>query len=171
MKKTAQIVFTIIIYQMLMLLIMILVWQSGIYPSGSNVMYHLYRGDYVYHSVLKGDWWPLFDPMWYNGVELMRYWSPAAAYMLAFCEWLMSGKLFLGWKKQCSKGVLLGMESAPTPFRGLQAIRSGRRWTNYGKRLLWPAVQGIILALFNFRATSWNRRRQCCQRGLRSGRC
>ncbi len=97
MKKTAQIVFTIIIYQMLMLLIMILVWQSGIYPSGSNVMYHLYRGDYVYHSVLKGDWWPLFDPMWYNGVELMRYWSPAAAYMLAFCEWLMSGNLFLGY--------------------------------------------------------------------------
>ena len=90
----------------------------------------------------------------------------------ARAEYVRRLRQAVSWlEKAVSKGVLLGMESAPTPFRGLQAIRSGRRWTNYGKRLLWPAVQGIILALFNFRATSWNRRRQCCQRGLRSGRC
>ncbi|MCH4192171.1 MAG: 6-pyruvoyl-tetrahydropterin synthase-related protein [Butyrivibrio sp.] len=97
MKKTAQMIITIILYLILMILIMSLVWRNGIYPSGSDVMYHVYRGDYVYHSVLKGNWWPLYNPMWYNGVELMRYWPPVTAYILALCEWLMSGKIFLGY--------------------------------------------------------------------------
>ena len=51
MKRAARIIATIIIYEILALLIMIFVSQNGLYPSGSDVMYHVYRGDYVYHSL------------------------------------------------------------------------------------------------------------------------
>lgn len=42
---------------------------NGTYPSGSDTMYHVYRGSFVYRSVLEGCWWPSYDPMWYNGVR------------------------------------------------------------------------------------------------------
>ena len=45
-----------------------LVKTSGIYPSGSDTMYHVYRGDYVYNAIKSGNWYPLYDPAWYNGV-------------------------------------------------------------------------------------------------------
>ena len=97
MKRAARIIATIIIYEILALLIMIFVSQNGLYPSGSDVMYHVYRGDYVYHSLLNGNLWPLYNPMWYNGVELMRYWPPAAAYLMAGCQAMATGNAFYGY--------------------------------------------------------------------------
>ena len=97
MKRAAGVIMTIILYEFLALLIMIFVSQNGLYPSGSDVMYHVYRGDYVYHSLLNGNLWPLYNPMWYNGVELMRYWPPAAAYLMAGCQTLAAGNAFYGY--------------------------------------------------------------------------
>lgn len=71
-----------------------LVKTSGIYPSGSDTMYHVYRGDYVYNAIKSGNWYPLYDPAWYNGVEILRYWSPLPAYVMAFCQYLASGSQF-----------------------------------------------------------------------------
>ena len=48
-------------------------------------MYHVYRGDWLLNSLENGDAWPLYNPVWYNGVELMRYWPPVAAYLMSFC--------------------------------------------------------------------------------------
>ena len=52
-----------------------LVSKNGVYPSGSDTMYHIYRGDYVYNSIKAGNWYPLYDYMWYNGVELTGHHS------------------------------------------------------------------------------------------------
>ena len=60
-----------------------LVKTSGIYPSGSDTMYHIFRGDYVYNSIKEGSWYPIYNSMWYNGVEIMRYWAPLTAYYLS----------------------------------------------------------------------------------------
>ncbi len=68
--------------------------SSGIYPSGSDTMYHVYRGDYVYNSIKSGNLFPLYDPMWYNGVELLRYWSPLPAYVMALCQFIAGGSQF-----------------------------------------------------------------------------
>ena len=65
-----------------------IVSRCGILYKGSDSMYHIYRGDWILKSVESGDLWPLYDPVWYNGVELMRYWPPVAAYLMAFCQFV-----------------------------------------------------------------------------------
>ena len=49
-----------------------LVSKNGVYPSGSDTMYHIYRGDYVYNSIKSGNRYQLYDNMWYKLLELMR---------------------------------------------------------------------------------------------------
>ena len=71
-----------------------LVKTSGIYPSGSDTMYHVYRGDFVYNAIKSGNWYPLYDASWYNGVELLRYWSPLPAYVMALCQFIAGGSQF-----------------------------------------------------------------------------
>lgn len=71
--------------------------HSGVYPSGSDTMCHLYKGSVLYHAILKGDWYPLYDTMWYNGVQNMRYWAPLPVYVLAACQAIVGGNLFDGY--------------------------------------------------------------------------
>lgn len=73
------------VYLLTAWLVIWLINANGVYPSGSDTMYHVYRGDYVYNSIKSGNLFPLYDPMWYNGVKLLRYWSPLPAYVMALC--------------------------------------------------------------------------------------
>ena len=100
MKKARTISLYIIyaaIITVIAVIIMRLTANSGVYPSGSDTMYHVYRGQYVYESVSKGTWYPLLNPFWYNGVELMRYWPPLTAYIMAFFDMLAKGDIFTGY--------------------------------------------------------------------------
>lgn len=68
-----------------------LVGNSGVYPGGIDTLCHLYKGDVLYQAICNGDFWPIFDPLWYNGVEMMRYWAPLPVYVLALCEFFGGG--------------------------------------------------------------------------------
>lgn len=68
----------------------------GNYPAGSDTYCHLYRADVILHQLENGNWFPLYDPYWYNGVEIMRYWGPIPLYVLAFTEWV-GGSVFSGY--------------------------------------------------------------------------
>lgn len=71
----------------------VIVWfvkQNVLLTRGSDSMYHVYRGDWIFNEVSSGNYWPLYNPVWYNGVELLRYWPPFAAYLMAFCKWIAS---------------------------------------------------------------------------------
>lgn len=80
-----------ILYALLAYGMVILVHNSGVYPSGKNTLAHLYKGDVLYHAICRGDYWPAFDFYWYNGVEMLRYWAPLPAYLLAACQWIGGG--------------------------------------------------------------------------------
>ena len=54
-------------YLAISVFVVLWVCWNGVYPSGSDTMYHVYRGDFVYRSILEGNWWPSYNPMWYNG--------------------------------------------------------------------------------------------------------
>ena len=71
-------------------LIVILVKQNVLLFKGADSMYHIYRGGWVLDGIRSGDLWQLYNPIWYNGVELMRYWPPAAAYLMALCRQIAS---------------------------------------------------------------------------------
>lgn len=75
---------------------------SGRYPQGSDTFCHLYRADLILENIKLGNWYPLYDGSWYNGVEIMRYWGPLPLYLIAGLEWLIGSNvldaylLFLG---------------------------------------------------------------------------
>ncbi len=107
-----------------------LVYRSGHYPQGKAALYHIYRADQLLSSIRTGDYFPLYDANWYNGVEPLRYFSPLTAYMLVLCGvlagqnvlqgyfWYLAILFFLGaavWlyvgirKKRLLMGAFLGL--------------------------------------------------------------
>ncbi len=86
----------------LAMVVMYVVKDSGRYPQGSDTFCHLYRADLLLKNIQSGNWFPLYDSTWYNGVEIMRYWGPLPLYILAGLEWIIGTSvldayvLFLG---------------------------------------------------------------------------
>lgn len=70
---------------------------------GNDTLCHLYRSDYVLSQILQGNFFPLYDPAWYNGVEVMRYWGPLPIYILALIQ------LFFGTTSLSAYMILLPM--------------------------------------------------------------
>lgn len=64
---------------------------GGYYPTGSDTFCHIYRADFIYRSIASHNFYPLYDPNWYNGVEIMRYWGPLPLYVLAFLQFIAGG--------------------------------------------------------------------------------
>ena len=86
-----------ILYALLAYGVAKLVGNNGQYPCGIDTLCHLYKGDVLYQAICDGDWWPIFDPLWYNGVEMMRYWAPLPVYVLAFCQFFGGGDPMSGF--------------------------------------------------------------------------
>ena len=87
-KKTITAFISLFINLFVACVIVWVVSRGEVLFNGSDTMYHIYRGDWILKSVEAGDIWPLYNPIWYNGVELMRYWPPVAAYVMAFCQFI-----------------------------------------------------------------------------------
>ena len=96
MKKKAGITITILVYAFFAVMIAFLIYVGGNYPTGADTMCHIYKGDVLYHSIRQGNWYPLYDSFWYNGVQMMRYWAPLPVYFLAFCQALAGGNDITG---------------------------------------------------------------------------
>lgn len=97
MKKLIKFMGMAIVFEILAMAIVSFVYNSGVYPSGADTMCHIYKGDLLYHSILKGNIYPLYDELWYNGVEMLRYWAPLPVYFLAMCQALAGGNPFDGY--------------------------------------------------------------------------
>ena len=123
--------------------VMWLVKTSGIYPSGSDTMYHVYRGDYVYNAIKSGNWYPLYDPAWYNGVEILRYWSPLPAYVMAFCQYLAGGSQFGAYLFYIWGVCFLGAYVWPFIGRGFN-----RPYLGAFIGLLWFFMPNNLCAIF-----------------------
>ncbi len=73
----------------LAMLMMYIIKDSGKYSQGYDLYCHLYRADLLLENIKLGNWFPLYDSSWYNGVEIMRYWGPLPLYILAGLEWII----------------------------------------------------------------------------------
>lgn len=62
-------------------------------PSGGDVWGHLYKSEVMYQSIQEGNWYPLFDAKWYNGIQLFRYWAPLSYYVMSALLWFTDGNL------------------------------------------------------------------------------
>ena len=86
-----------IIYLAVSVLVVFLVKNNGAYPTGSDTMYHIFRGDYVYNSIKEGSCYHIYNSMWSKGVEIMRYWAPLTAYYMALCQMIAGGGQLAGY--------------------------------------------------------------------------
>lgn len=96
-KTIAINLISIVVFVAIACAVMYYVSVSGIYPQGYDTMYHIYRGDQLYNSILNGDYYPLINFGWYNGVELMRYWAPLCAYTMAGTQAVCGGDMMNGY--------------------------------------------------------------------------
>ncbi|WP_300637576.1 6-pyruvoyl-tetrahydropterin synthase-related protein [uncultured Oscillibacter sp.] len=121
-------------YLIIAVAVVCLISWNGAYPEGTDTMYHVYRGEMVYQSIQEGVWWPQLNPMWYNGVQLMRFWAPLCAYFMAFCQFLAGGNSL--------NGYLL--------FVGLICFLGALPWLYIGFREKRPCMGAILGALWFF---------------------
>ena len=112
-----------------------LLWElivlNGLYPSGQDAYYHLFRGDMLYKSIVRDDYYPLYNSYWYNGIQPLRYIAPLSAVLLALCEMYSGGQVYIAYIYYCILLFVLG-----------QII-----WTTIGfkkKRPITGAIFGII---------------------------
>lgn len=64
------------------------------YPWGSDTWGHLFKAEYLYKEILKGNYYPQFTEYWYNGHEPFRYWAPLPYYILALMRAVL-GDVFI----------------------------------------------------------------------------
>lgn len=132
-----------ILYGLLAIGIAMLVCWSGQYPYGSETMTHLHRGELVLEAVKEWNFVPMYDTMWYNGVEVFKFCPPLPTYFLAFCQWVAGGDI--------TDGYLV--------FVGLVYFLCGLSWLFVGKKkgrvllgsfigFLWFLLPNNLFVLF-----------------------
>lgn len=120
------------------------VYQTGNYPDGADTMFYVYRGDFLYRQILEqGNWYPLWDPEWYNGVQTFRYWSPMPAYLLAATQAIMGGNEFTGYL--LFLGCLYFACAVAWLYLG---FRFRRPWMGFFIGLIWFFVPNNVFMLF-----------------------
>ncbi|MCL6610870.1 MAG: 6-carboxytetrahydropterin synthase [Peptococcaceae bacterium] len=94
------------------------------YPWGSDAWGHLFKAEYLYNEILKGNYYPQFTEYWYNGSQPFRYWPPLPYYVLALLR-AFTGDIFI----------------AGNYFVVLCAFFGGLSWLFLAGRMgLWPAT-------------------------------
>lgn len=71
--------------------------NTGAYPSGADIYGHLFKSDLVYHSIQSGDFYPLYNDLWYNGIQPYRYWAPLPYYLLAMLQFVAGGDVLASY--------------------------------------------------------------------------
>lgn len=130
-------------YLIIAVIVVCLVSWSGKYPFGSDVMYHIYRGSWLYDSILNGNWWPLVNFMWYNGVELLRYWAPLPAFFMTFSIAVSGGSPLDGYL--IFVGLICFFGALPWLYIG---FRRGRPWLGAFLGALWFFMPNNLFAMF-----------------------
>lgn len=79
----------------------------GTFPWGADTLGHVLKAHYLADSLAHGVWYPDLFPGWYMGLQMLRYYPPAAYYlMVAYAQvtpnmviaanWLIVSALFVG---------------------------------------------------------------------------
>lgn len=89
-KKFDKLVFlrNLMILSIASLFVLVLINRTGHYPWGSDTYGHLFKGNILYDSFKKGNFFLNYNESWYNGVQPYRYWAPLPYYILAIINLL-----------------------------------------------------------------------------------
>lgn len=115
------------------LLMMLYVRASGVYPLGLDIHGHLFKADFLYNEISKGNFYPLYTHFWYNGTQLFRYWAPFPYFFLAIFQFLCKGDIFASYL--C--------------FIWMSFSVGGIGWLLFGRKLERPGL-GLFFAMIWF---------------------
>ncbi|MBQ7780629.1 MAG: hypothetical protein IJ405_01210 [Lachnospiraceae bacterium] len=84
---------------------------NSIYPDSvdTDTFGHLFKSNYLYHSLKEGTLYPIYTEYWYNGMELFRYWPPLAYYVLSLLQFLTGGDVLTAFYLFAGVVYLLNM--------------------------------------------------------------
>lgn len=143
MKKKLWILAMVLLYAVIAAGIAWMIHMGGRYPAGTDTMCHVYKGDLLYHSIREGNWYPLYDGFWYNGVQVLRYCSPLSVYVLAFCQVLAGGDIIIGYLFFVALSFFCG--ALVWLYIG---VKKERPWLGAFFGILWFFMPNNLYALF-----------------------
>ena len=109
---------------------MIFVKYSQMYPLGFDIHGHLFKSDLMYNEIKNGNYFPLYTPYWYNGLQPFRYWPPLPYYFMAFLQFIFDGNVM---------NAYLGFIWASFTIGGIG-------WLLFGRKINRP-VLGLLFAV------------------------
>lgn len=138
------IVLFLVLYAVAAFAVAYVVYLGGELPQGRNAMYHVYRGDFLYAQIKAGNFYPLYDRLWYNGVEPLRYFPILPAYLFAGLIALVGGSVFDAY--YFFLAFLVVLSALPWLFIGL---RRNRVWLGGFLGLIWFFIPANLTSLFS----------------------
>lgn len=108
--------------------------EGQYYGSGNDIWGHIYKTQILVEGIQEGNFYPLYTPDWYNGIQLYRYWPPLSYYVLGLLYFLAQGD----------------MEFAYYLFFGLSVFFSGIPWIIIGAKEKRTALGTSIALLWFF---------------------
>ncbi len=141
--NSVVIVFMLIFGIVMGYLLYVFISANGIYPSGSETMYHVFRGDLFYRALGSGSGMPLYDRMWYNGIEPMRFIPFMSPLLYALCELASGCDVFRAYIFYCILIYLLGLFSFS--YIGFKRNRPG---LGFAMGIMWFFLPTNIYVLF-----------------------
>lgn len=71
--------------------------RKGYNPWGSDTWGHIFKTHFLYGEVIKGNIFPQFTKLWYNGIQPFRYWAPFPYYVMVIGELISGGNVLFGY--------------------------------------------------------------------------
>lgn len=129
---------------MFSLVLMLWITKNGSFPWGSDTWGHLFKAKLLYNEVIKGNFFPLYTELWYNGIQPFRYWAPFPYYILLLFLLLTRGDVFLTYNLFLAFIFILG------GFGWLLwGTKTERKFLSFLLSLLWFFLPDNLRVLFS----------------------
>ncbi|NCB42711.1 MAG: 6-pyruvoyl tetrahydrobiopterin synthase [Clostridia bacterium] len=108
--------------------------EGAYYGSGNDIWGHYFKTEMIYQGIKEGNYYPLYSPSWYNGIQLYRYWPPLSYYALAGLRFFSDGD----------------MQTAYYLFFAAAAFLGGLPWIILGTKMKKTALGTALAVLWFF---------------------
>lgn len=94
LSKTIKFILSVLVIIIFSGIIAFIVYKTNNYPKGNDVYGHLYKIKILYEEIKNGNFYPIYTPSWYSGIELFRYWPPASYYFYCIFMFISGGNIY-----------------------------------------------------------------------------
>lgn len=117
--------------------------QGGEYPVGNQIYQYIYRAKILLENIKEGNFFPLYDSLWFNGEQLLRYVEPLPVAILTGCMAVFGGSSKDGYL--LCVGLLYFFSTFGWVYMG---EKIGRRKTGIFLGALWFFMPNNMHTLF-----------------------